>query len=128
LTEGIIGDFEADKIKQIILNLFNNAVQHTDPEKGWIRLNLAASNQNAALSIEDNGLGIDPEHLPHLFDRFYRADPSRTRQHGGAGLGLAISKSIADAHGGRIDVDSQVGKGTVFRVSFPLKNNIVEGS
>lgn len=128
LTEGIIGDFEADKIKQIILNLFNNAVQHTDPEKGWIGLNLVASNQNAELSIQDNGPGIKPEHLPHLFDRFYRADPSRTRQHGGAGLGLAITKSIVDAHGGSIDVESQVGKGSVFRVTLPLKNKIVEGS
>lgn len=128
LKEGIIGDFEADKLKQIILNLFNNAVQHTDPEKGWIRLNLVASNQNAELSIQDNGPGIKPEHLPHLFDRFYRADPSRTRQHGGAGLGLAITKSIVDAHGGSIDVESQVGEGSVFLVTLPLNNKIVEGS
>jgi two-component system OmpR family sensor kinase len=128
LTEGIIGDYEADKIKQVILNLFNNAVQHTDPESGRIHLNLIVSNQNAVLSIQDNGPGIKSDHLPHIFDRFYRADPSRTRQHGGAGLGLAISKSIVDAHGGNIDVESQVGKGSVFRVSLPLKNKIEEGS
>jgi two-component system OmpR family sensor kinase len=120
LTEGIIGDYEADKIKQVILNLFNNAVQHTDPQTGRINLNLMLSNQNAELSIQDNGPGIHPEHLPHIFDRFYRADPSRTRQYGGAGLGLAISKSIVEAHGGKIAVESQIGKGTVFRVSLPI--------
>jgi two-component system OmpR family sensor kinase len=119
-SEGIVGDYEADKIKQVILNLFNNAVQHTDPQTGRISLKLEQSNQNAELSIQDNGPGIPPEHLPHIFDRFYRADSSRTRQYGGAGLGLAISKSIVDAHRGKISVESEIGKGTIFHVSLPL--------
>jgi len=120
ITEGLRGLYEPDKIKQVILNLFNNAVQHTDPQNGLIKVSLVAKRKEVVLSIQDNGPGINKESLPHIFDRFYRADTSRARQFGGAGLGLAITKSIVEAHKGRIEVESQLGSGTTFHVYMPL--------
>lgn len=111
---------DCDKIKQVILNLFHNAVQHTDPREGAITVSLSAPAKNLALiRVQDNGPGISAEHLPHLFERFYRSDASRTRKQGGAGLGLAISQSIVEAHRGRIDVHSTLGEGAVFEVKLP---------
>ncbi|WP_233567767.1 sensor histidine kinase [Cohnella faecalis] len=110
---------DIDKIKQVILNLFHNSIQHTDPERGKIRLLVRPVAQGIELSVADNGSGILPDHLPHLFERFYRIDSSRTRKSGGAGLGLSITKSIVDLHGGSITVDSRVGEGTVFRIRLP---------
>jgi len=111
--------YETDKMKQVILNLFQNAVQHTDPEKGNIQLSLFGMNNGVQLSVRDNGPGISESHLPHVFDRFYRSDSSRTRKYGGAGLGLAITKSIVNAHGGAINVVSQEGEGCTFHVWLP---------
>lgn len=71
------------------------------------------------MEVEDTGSGIEPEYLPRLFERFYRAGPSRNRESGGAGLGLAIVKEIAEAHGGTVRVKSTVGKGTIFTVALP---------
>lgn len=119
LAEDVFGLYEPDKLKQVILNLFNNAVQHTDPLSGNIKLSLLASNGLAEFSVQDNGTGISEESLPLIFDRFYRADVSRARRTGGAGLGLSITQSIVEAHGGRIEVESQLGSGTVFRVYLP---------
>jgi two-component system, OmpR family, sensor kinase len=119
LTAGIWCVCDPDKIKQVILNLFQNAVQHTDPKKGVITVALTVENQWAEIKVGDNGFGIAPEHLSHLFERFYRSDSSRTRKMGGAGLGLAISQSIVQAHGGIIDVDSRKGVGSSFRVLLP---------
>jgi len=113
------GKYNADKIKQVILNLFHNAVQHTDPKKGHIQISLARKNNWIQLSVQDNGPGISEAHLPHVFDRFYRSDSSRTRKYGGAGLGLAITKSIVSAHGGTISVESQEGKGCTFFIRLP---------
>ncbi|MNJ40898.1 putative sensor histidine kinase TcrY [compost metagenome] len=120
LTGGICGLYDANAIKQVILNLFSNAVQHTDPDHGLITVTLTAAPGGAKLCIRDNGCGISPEHLPHVFDRFYRSDASRTRSHGGAGLGLSISQSIVEAHGGIIKVYSQPSEGTTFEVNLPL--------
>ncbi|WP_429312451.1 sensor histidine kinase [Paenibacillus mucilaginosus] len=111
--------FDADKIKQVVLNLFHNAVQHTDAEQGRIRIAAGPSKEGVALSVQDNGPGIGAAHLPHLFDRFYRSDSSRTRKYGGAGLGLAITKSIVEAHGGTIGVSSIEGEGSTFQVLLP---------
>lgn len=111
--------FNADQIKQVILNLFQNAVQHTDPESGRIRISTTPVEDGVELAIEDNGPGIAEEHLPHVFDRFYRSDSARTRKYGGAGLGLAISKSIIDAHDGSIRVLSLAGRGCTFKVRLP---------
>jgi two-component system OmpR family sensor kinase len=75
----------------------------------------------ALIEVRDEGQGIDPEHLPHLFDRFYRADAGRSRDSGGTGLGLAIAAALVQAHGGRIEVTSIPGRGTTFRVVLPLE-------
>lgn len=111
--------FDADKMKQVILNLFQNAIQNTDPSRGKIELSLTGTDGSAELVIADNGPGIPAQHLPHLFDRFYRSDASRTRKYGGAGLGLAITKSIVELHGGTIKVESEEGKGSRFIVRLP---------
>ncbi|MHB1404055.1 MAG: sensor histidine kinase [Desulfitobacteriaceae bacterium] len=116
--------FDDDKMKQILLNLFHNAVEHTDPEKGVIEISLDAAGAGVELAVRDNGSGIPEEHLPHLFERFYRIDSSRTRKYGGAGLGLAISKSIVDLHGGTIRVKSAAGAGSVFYVWLPATKTI----
>jgi two-component system OmpR family sensor kinase len=120
LRTGMTCRFDANKIKQVVLNLFHNAVQHTDAETGRIELTLECGDDGTvALGVRDNGSGIPAAHLPHIFDRFYRSDSSRTRKYGGAGLGLSITKSIVDAHGGVIRAASREGKGTTFYVVLP---------
>ncbi|ANE48731.1 membrane protein [Paenibacillus swuensis] len=121
LSEGIRGEYDADQMKQVILNLFHNAVQHTDPAGGRIEVALRARDAlEAELVVRDNGGGLPPESVPYVFDRFYRIDTSRTRASGGAGLGLSITKSIVEAHGGAVSADSAPGEGAVFRVRLPL--------
>jgi two-component system, OmpR family, sensor kinase len=112
--------FDKDKIKQVVLNLFHNAVQHTDSEKGHIVVSLQKVSGGIELSIKDNGSGISKEHLSHVFERFYRSDSSRTRKYGGAGLGLSITKSIVDLHGGTISIESSAGEGSTFYVWLPM--------
>jgi two-component system OmpR family sensor kinase len=111
--------YNIDKMKQVILNLYYNAVQHTDPETGKIEISLFPSSGGVQLAIQDNGFGINKEHLPYLFDRFYRSDSSRTRKYGGAGLGLSITKSIVEVHNGTIRVESKEGFGSTFYVWLP---------
>ena len=122
LTSALRCRFDEDKMKQVLLNLFHNAVQHTDLEKGHIQLSLDKVADGVELSVRDNGSGISEEHLPYLFDRFYRSDPSRSRKYGGTGLGLAITKSIVELHGGAIRVESVEGEGSVFYVGLPAIN------
>lgn len=111
---------DRDRLKQVILNLVSNAVNYT-PAGGEVRLWLSKIDQRAYLKVEDTGPGIPPEDLPYIFDRFYRGDPSRKRtENSGFGLGLSIAKWIVDRHGGQIEVESQVGKGTRFTVWLPL--------
>jgi Signal transduction histidine kinase len=111
--------FDTDQMKQVILNLFHNAVQHTDPGQGCIEIAVSSKDDGVLLSIRDNGPGINEANLPYVFDRFYRIDSSRTRQYGGAGLGLSITKAIVDAHGGTISVISREGNGSEFQVWLP---------
>ncbi|UVI29502.1 sensor histidine kinase [Paenibacillus spongiae] len=118
---GIASWFDPDKMKQVVLNLFQNAIDHTDPLGGVIELSVlpaadTSPPEEVLLTIRDNGPGIEAEHLPLLHDRFYRVDTSRSRQYGGVGLGLSITKSIVDIHGGRIEVESRVGEGSIFTV------------
>ncbi|MCS7062011.1 MAG: ATP-binding protein, partial [Anaerolineae bacterium] len=110
---------DADRIKQVLLNLVENAVKHT-PDGGVVRIIGATTDAGMVLlSVSDTGVGIPSEDLPHVFERFYRVDKSRSRAYGGAGLGLAIAKSIVEAHGGDIEVQSVVGVGTTFNVWLP---------
>ncbi|WP_187355594.1 sensor histidine kinase [Paenibacillus tengchongensis] len=120
ISYGIRGQYDPDKLKQVILNLFHNAVQHTNPDTGSIHVALHARDAWAELSVRDNGSGIPEDHLPHVFERFYRSDSSRTRKYGGSGLGLSITKSIVEAHEGDIRVESRPGKGAVFTVTLPI--------
>src|SRR5256714_319153 len=116
----IVVAVDATRIRQLILNLLTNAVKYTPPG-GTVRMQLGSANGRVTLSVADTGIGIAPGDLPHIFDRFWRADSARTRtgERSGAGLGLAISKWIAEAHGGRIDVVSRPGRGTTFTVTLP---------
>jgi signal transduction histidine kinase len=83
-------------------------------------LSLSKTNGQAELTVEDTGIGIPVEDLPYIFDRFYRVDKARTRSQGGSGLGLSIAKWVVEAHGGSIEVESVVGKGSTFRVFLPI--------
>lgn len=107
-----------EHVDQILTNLLSNAVKYC---RAGDEVNVTTREENgfAIIVVEDRGPGIAPEHLPHLFDRFYRAEASRNRNSGGAGLGLAICKILVEAQGGTIRVDSEVGGGTTFTVSFP---------
>jgi signal transduction histidine kinase len=95
-----------------------NALQHSPPGSA-IRALVRQDETNVELLIEDDGEGIAAQHLPHVFDRFYRGDPSRSRDTGGTGLGLAICKAIASRWGGTIDIASDLGSGTKVTVRFP---------
>ena len=119
IQPGLECKFNADQIKQVVLNLFQNAVQHTDPFEGEIRVSLLKVHERIQLAIQDNGPGISPEHIAHIFERFYRSDSSRTRREGGAGLGLSITKALVEAHGGTINVISKIGEGTTVQVKLP---------
>ncbi len=117
LPAGCHGDSE--RVAQVVLNLLTNAVQH-NKDGGEICVSTKHINGSAALVVSDNGPGIAPEHLPHLFKRFYRADAARTASQGRSGLGLAISSAIIHAHGGNIEVKSKVGDGSEFTVRLPV--------
>ena len=106
--------------RRAVGNLLANALQHTPPG-GMVTLAVAEPLENAvAISVSDTGPGIPPEHLPHIFDRFYRVDAARTQQPEGTGLGLAIVKSIMELHGGTVSVESRPGTNTTFTLRFPL--------
>ncbi len=113
----IVGD--RARLKQVVVNLVDNAIKHT-PEGGAVAVVVGAKNGSAVMLVEDNGVGVPADALPHLFERFYRVDKARSRQMGGVGLGLAIVKSIVAAHGGQVKVESAEGKGSRFIVELPL--------
>jgi signal transduction histidine kinase len=108
------------RLRQMFLNLISNAIKYT-PEDGALKIAMAQDGGFAVVDIVDSGIGIDAEHLAHIFDRFYRVDKARNRMDGGTGLGLAIVKWIAEAHGGGITVTSEVGKGSTFSVRLPVQ-------
>ncbi len=106
------------KLRELFLNLINNAVRYTNRE-GEITMTLNRVGNEACIAISDTGIGIPPEHLPHIFERFYRVNKTNIESSSGAGLGLAICKSIAELHGGNIEVESKVGVGSTFSVLIP---------
>jgi heavy metal sensor kinase len=105
-------------LRRALLILLDNAVKY-GREGGAIRVSLSRNNGCGTATVSDNGIGIAPEDLPHIFDRFWRADKARSREQGGAGLGLSIAQWIVDAHGGSIAVESELGKGSTFRIQLP---------
>jgi heavy metal sensor kinase len=109
------------KLRQLFLNILDNAIRYT-PSGGAVSSTLVRKNGFALVSISDTGMGIPAEDLPYIFDRFYRVDKARSRAEGGLGLGLAIANSVAKLHGGSIEVESQVGKGSTFHITLPLSD------
>jgi heavy metal sensor kinase len=110
------------RLKQVIVNLLDNAIKYT-PAKGGIHLRVLAINGSAVLEVEDNGIGIPPDALPHIFERFYRVDQVRSGDSESAGLGLSIVRSICAAHEAEVEVQSTVGSGSWFCVRLPLSKN-----
>jgi heavy metal sensor kinase len=113
----VAGDGEA--MRRLCLILIDNAIKYT-PEGGAVDVAITRHNGRAVIEVKDSGIGISQQDLPHIFERFYRADKARNRERGGTGLGLAIARWIVTLHKGEIQVDSMPGQGSIFRVHFPL--------
>ena len=107
------------RLHEVLYNLLDNALKYSR-ENGEIRLRAAQHGPEIVLSVTDNGIGINKDDLPRIFERFYRADKARSRELGGTGLGLAIVKHIAQLHGGRVEAESELGRGTTIRVVLPI--------
>lgn len=115
----VLGD--EDRLLQIMVNLIGNAIRYTSPT-GSIVITVERRKDMGVVTVRDDGIGISPEHLPHVFERFYRADAARARNTGGSGLGLAIVKALVESHHGKVEVQSEVAKGSVFTVSIPTED------
>jgi two-component system phosphate regulon sensor histidine kinase PhoR len=113
---GVAGD--PDYLERAVSNLVDNAIKYT-PEGGRIRVSAKSAGSEVLIEVADSGIGIPPEDVPRVFERFYRVDKSRSREMGGTGLGLSIVKHVVHVHGGSVDVESAVGKGSTFRVRLP---------
>jgi heavy metal sensor kinase len=110
------------RLRQVFYNLLDNAIKYT-AQGGQIDISLERKDRSAVVTLHDTGIGIPPEHLPRVFDRFYRVDPARTREQGGTGLGLSIAKTIVTAHGGRIELTSVPDQGTTCAVTLPTERD-----
>ncbi|TMD34187.1 MAG: HAMP domain-containing protein [Chloroflexi bacterium] len=110
---------DADQLKQVLVALLDDAIKYT-PYEGTISLSLTTDERFAKVKVSDTGIGISPDDLPHIFERFYRADRTRSRDRGGSGLGLAIVQSIVQEHQGTIEVESTPGRGSSFTLNLPL--------
>jgi signal transduction histidine kinase len=128
-SKGVIFDTEinagaetiyADRtaLEQILLNLVENALRHTGAG-GRITIRTTRADHGISLSVKDTGSGISEEHLPRIFERFYRADSGRSRESGGTGLGLAIVRHLVEAHGGNVSAESMLGTSTTIQIFFP---------
>jgi heavy metal sensor kinase len=113
----VVGD--PDGLRRLLFNLLDNAIKYT-PEGGRVEVQCETQNGCADLIVTDTGIGIPSEHVPHIFERFYRVDPARSREAGGTGLGLSICRVIAESHGGTIRLESNAGQGTRVVVTLPL--------
>jgi signal transduction histidine kinase len=118
---------DADRLMDAITNLVTNAIDYNVPN-GRVDIRVGARNGHVELRIADTGIGIDAADVPHIFDRFYRADPARARVRGGAGLGLAVARWVVEQHGGRITCDSEPGKGSVFTVVLAAAPDAAPGA
>lgn len=115
----LIGSFDLHRLEQVFINIVSNAIKYT-PEDGDVDIQIIKREEAAVIRVKDNGIGIPAEDLSHIFDRFYRVDKARTRNMGGTGLGLSIAKEIVNGHEGKIDIESEFGKGTMVIISIPL--------
>jgi signal transduction histidine kinase len=111
---------DPERIGQVLRNLLNNAITHT-PSGGHVDITASTNDSEIEVSVRDTGSGISPDHLPHIFDRFYRADQSRARETGGSGLGLAIVKELIEMHGGHVRAESTPGHGATFYFTLPIR-------
>ena len=118
---------DLSQLRSAVSNLVFNAVKYT-PAQGQIRVRWSAGEQGPLLTVEDNGIGIDPSHIPRLTERFYRADPSRHKDTGGTGLGLAIVKHVLLNHDGQLLISSSPGKGSTFRCQFPAERVVASAA
>ncbi len=109
---------DPEALREIFTNLFDNSLRHT-PGGGRLRVTAELADGGITVAVGDTGSGIPGEHLPRIFERFYRVDPGRSRAQGGTGLGLAIVKHLVEAHGGRVTAESTLGRGTTIRSTFP---------
>ena len=116
----IIINSDKDKLKQIIINLLSNAYSYTN-RGGNVEINLDKKGDKVSISVKDDGIGISNEDLPFIFERFYRVDKARDRKTGGTGIGLTILKALVDSLGASVEVESELGKGSVFVVELPMK-------
>jgi|SRR5579859_123573 len=121
----VLGD--ALRLKQVVVNLLDNAIKYT-PSGGWIKILASSKAQSGVLRVIDSGIGIRADALPHIFERFYRADKARSRASGGTGLGLSIARAICSAHYGSVSAESVEGKGTTLTVELPLYEFVSHGS
>jgi heavy metal sensor kinase len=119
-ADGAVVAGDADQLRQVFLNVLDNAVMYT-PAGGTVEVGIEPAGREMRVRVRDTGEGIPAEYLPHVFERFYRVDKARSREMGGAGLGLSIAKSIVEAHGDRIELDSAPGGGTTCTVTLPLR-------
>ena len=116
-SPAVAGDWEG--LLRLLTNLLDNAIKYNHPG-GSVRVSLGSNDGSAVIEVTDSGIGIPAAHLPRIFERFYRVDKGRAREEGGTGLGLAIVKHVAQAHKGRVEVESTLGAGSTFRVYLPL--------
>jgi signal transduction histidine kinase len=119
----VLGD--ADRLAQVLRNLLSNALRHT-PAGGQVMVRVTHSGGHVEIQVADTGSGIAPEDLPHVFDRFYRGDKSRSRRGGGAGLGLAITRQLITAHNGQIEVASVPNIRTTFTITLPAETELTK--
>jgi two-component system, OmpR family, sensor kinase len=124
VSEGVVVNGDEHRLRQLVANLVSNALVHT-PSNAPIEARVRSDNGTAVLEVHDDGPGMSPDVAARAFERFYRADPSRSRHHGGSGLGLAIVRAIVDAHGGTVSLDTGLGKGTTVRVQLPTLDTAV---
>lgn len=117
---------DPDALRQIFTNLFDNALRYIPAPGGRVTVTAAAVSGRIAIAVADTGTGIPTAHLSRIFERFYRVDPSRSREQGGTGLGLSIVKHLMEAHGGRVEAESAANRGTTIRLEFPARTAVTE--
>lgn len=120
-------DGDRDRIRQVVTNLVDNAIKYGEPG-GWVRLGAERSDRRVRLYVQDNGIGISPDDLTRVTERFYRADKSRSRGQGGTGLGLSIVKHILAAHRTELSIESTVGEGSTFSFTLPAVQEVVSAA